>query len=1176
MRTRLSLMLLLAVFTCGLTACGDDDRAPLDGGADDANVTPDGGTDAVVDTEGPRVLRSDPTDEAPGVPTDRTLTIEMSEPVQAGGAVVASSADGTIDVDVTVGDDARFLYVTGTWPLASTVEVVVDEWEDLAGNAQVAAFSFSFDTEATNAPRVVSATPAEGATGVDSALAEARVAFDRSMDTAAGAVTLLGAGAGVVGELAWEDDTLVIPLAGLDADTAYGLSLDGFLGADGTPLATGPVLGDGVLDFTTGADETAPRVVDSSPMEGQTAVPVTLETVELRFSEPMDSSVGEATLVVDDERTVLRGTWSEGDARLSLRVPANFPYEVDVHVELVGFTDAAGNALDGAPILVDGALDFVASDDTVTPAVVLTVPAEGATGLDPILLPFEDDQISIAFNKAMDTTRSEIVLDDGARSLTLPVRWNLSGSVMLLDVEGLLYAGREHRIDLTSVVDPAGRAVSATDAYTVDGVVDFATLAPTGESCRYALQTPQATEIEAGVFQWTIAAGAVEVQNGAFRTCDSSTAPDAVMLVPKVSGDTVLRVDVEGANADEVTVEIYRHDCDPRATTANDARVVCSPPRDRGNVAFATGAAGDYFVWVAQTSGTFDGATVTVRELASAPPGESCDVPLEIGDASGFYTAPATTGDFHVWDIPGGSFVGLDRTVGDELPGQFTCDSNGTSSDGVIRFTKTSPTSVLQVDAVRTSSCSTCSPAIEVSSGPCDVRLPGSVSEACDTSVSTGASATFFDITGDAGDRWIWLGGQDIDNPEGVTGVRVSVREIEPALGDSCATAVPLVLGDNTVTADRPYDLDRPSCLDERAALTWYSFTPSEASVNVAFDVPAAVGALQGGSEIGCSDDPIVSASVFATPGSSVCFALASTAGVTRITLGEAPYDGIRGTLVDLGVDRGAQSLVADNWMAMTPTYVYLGEGDDTAVRVRRDTPMPALELFTTGFSTANVGESAVAVGERVFGLEDGTSAAVRVRQYFDETGAQNLVDWDTGSSWDGLGTRAIAYDGTDLLVATYSTSAAARVYRLDPSAPGAAVELGRNDHLTYVTGVAGDATYVYLAGRLDGDAAAEGLYRIARADLGTSTVVPELIGLFDVDTFSNPIVLHTTATSTYAYTREVGASVLAYRVSGTPRFMGIVASGFSSTIYEGLTLDPSLPALFVNDGNTVPFYRID
>ena len=54
------------------------------------------------------------------------------------------------------------------------------------------------------------------------------------------------------------------------------------------------------------------------------------------------------------------------------------------------------------------------------------------------------------------------------------------------------------------------------------------------------------------------------------------------------------------------------------------------------------------------------------------------------------------------------------------------------------------------------------------------------------------------------------------------------------------------------------------------------------------------------------------------------------------------------------------------------------------------------------------------------------------------------------------------------------------------------------------------------------------------------------------------------------------GASVLAYRVSGTPRFMGIVASGFSSTIYEGLTLDPSLPALFVNDGNTVPFYRID
>jgi hypothetical protein len=1183
MRTRLSIVLWLGVFACGVSACGDDDRAPLDSGMEDAPSS-DSGSDGgvVVDTEGPRALRSDPADEATGIPLDRTITIELSEPVRS-GAVVVSTDEGELDVDVDVGDDARFVTVTGAWPLATTIEVVVDEWMDLAGNAQVEPFAFSFATVSSNAPQVVSTTPAEGATDVDPTIEVARVELDRAMDTTVGAVTLLGDDDATVGALVWESDRVLnVPLVGLSANARYGLSFDGFLGADGTPLAIGPVLGDGVLDFTTGDDEVAPRVIDSAPMEGQLAVPTTLATIELRFSEPMDAEVGVATLVIDAERTALRGTWSENGARLTLRVPANFPFEADVRVELEGFADRAGNALDGAPILIDGALDFVASDDTITPAVVLSVPAEGATGLDPILLPFEDDQISIAFNKAMDTSRTEIVLDDGPRALTLPVRWNLSGSVMLIDVEGLLYAGREHRIDLTDVVDPGGRAIPATDAYSGDGAIDFSTLAPTGESCRYALQTPQATEIEPGVFEWTIAAGAVTVQDGAFRLCDSATAPDAVVLVPKLADDTVLRVDVDGANADEVTVEIYRAQCDPRAVTASDARVVCSPPRDGGNAAFATGAAGDYFVWVAQTSGTFDGATVTVRELPAPPTGERCEAPFEIGDTSGFYTAPTMAGGFHVWDIPMGSLIGLDRSSGG-TDGAFTCDTGeDTNADGVIRFTKTSATSVLQVDAVRTETCTSCNPVIEVSSGPCDVRGAGFVSEACDSSVSTGTGQAWLDVAGAAGDRWIWLGGQDLDKPSGVAGTRVSIREVEPQLGDSCATAIPLSLGDNAVTPNRPYDLDRPSCLSQRSALTWYSFTPSETSVSVALDVAAPFGARQGAQELGCSATAALGGSVFATPGTPVCFALASGSGVTRVTVDEAPYDGIRGTLVDLGVDSGGPSLVSDNWMAMTPTYVYLGVSNNTAVRFRRDAAMPALEVFSPPadspmrFSTANVGYSAVAVGERVFGLEDATTAAVRVRQYFDESGALDVRDWDTGSSWGGLATRAIAYDGTDLLVATYSSSAAVRIYRLDPTTPGPAVDIGGNDHLTYVTGVAADATHVYLAGRLDGDETLEGLFRIARADLTTSSTIPERIGFFDADTASNPIVFHTTPTATYAYTRELGASVLAFRVSGTPRFMGVIASDFASTIYEGLTFDPALPALFVNNGNDIPFYRID
>lgn len=231
---RFTLLTLLVAF-----ACGDDDRMPLDGGSSDGATD-----DARVDTVPPFVVATDPADEAEGVATDRPVVVFFSEPMRAEVGTASAAANGeafTLGAG-TWDESGRELRFAPVLPADATIEVSLEGLEDRAGNALVD-YEFSFVTVDARAPRVTSATPAEGAEDVALAF-EARFEVDEALASDRGAAALVG-GTGVVGTPRFESGVLVVPVSELVADTRYALVLSDFADPSGNLLDGGEVLGDG-------------------------------------------------------------------------------------------------------------------------------------------------------------------------------------------------------------------------------------------------------------------------------------------------------------------------------------------------------------------------------------------------------------------------------------------------------------------------------------------------------------------------------------------------------------------------------------------------------------------------------------------------------------------------------------------------------------------------------------------------------------------------------------------------------------------------------------------------------------------------------------------------------------------------------------------------------------------
>ncbi len=1180
---------LLSLSLVALLACGDDDGRIPDGGVADGSMD-DGGTDGGTDTIAP-TYTTDPTNGEEDVEISRAFVVSFSEPMNESVGTIEASVEGEAValVNRTFSEDGTELVARFAWPANATVSVRLEGFADLAGNAASDA-TVSFQTVDTTPPVVTESTPDEGATVA--LPSELTVRFSEPMDVAVGTLSLVG-GPGAIGVPVWTTDSFTVSLAGLAYDTEYSVVLTGFADVAGNALDRVAFLGDGALDFTTGPDTDAPSVVASSPSEGQVEVTIGTQVIVVDFSEPM-ASAGTIAITSDAgmSTTGIAPSWSRGATRATFAVPDLLDVEAAYEVDFDGFTDVAGNALDGAPYLVDGVLDFVTGEDLFPPYVLATTPEENATNV-----PFATNRIVVAFSEAMDTSRTTATLQSSSLGdFELTGTW-IGDTVLELDTTNVLVAGQSYRVDLSAFTDAGGAALRTDHPYLGDGVLELSTVIPTGESCPDAFDAERAT-VEGARHTWTFADNGVLTVDGGGAFCDSngSTSPDGVVRFRKASADTVLHVVARGlSSSDQLNVEILRGACDPTAATAEAARTRCMSRRNRHEL-FVPGAPGDYFVWVSDVSTLFDGAEVSITEIAAPPAGESCDAPFEVG--SRFYTAPTEAGGFHVWEIPSDAIVAHDRSLtGAE---SFLCDENAlVGNDAVLAFPKTSDTSIVQVQ-------------IEATGDELVVDLTGACDAAADTGIceDTVSGARTYELFGAAGPRHVWIADDNEGSATAPTfpavfgpAVTIRVREVEPTPGGSCATAIPITPGATIpVTPNNPQRIGVPSCFGT-GGITWYRYTASQRLALVTTNGIGGVAVTEapGATELGCSSDGSAQfAWGIVDAGDEVCVGVASTPGITSIGIEEIDYRGVDGRVT--AILPGQSEWGSEEWLVATPSYVYLS-ASISGYLFRAPRAGGELQRIYWPLPDTDprdlLGNGAVAVGEDLFTLDDRrgdtdpmTIDPPRLHRWREVAGVLTPEVWDTGFEWPNVPVDGIGHDGTTLIMGSGRPSTApsavpppVQFFAAEIGAPGVTY-LGSNDSLQDVSALAVTADWILVAGRLGGTS---GIYRLRRADLADpSAPVEEL--------FSTPSVTLSEDNAGLAFFPSPAPgvpSVLYFRsyndarirfildADGTsPRFVGTLGpAGRANTDYV-LAGDPSTPALFytsdVGSAGSPTWYRLD
>lgn len=215
-----------------------------------------------------------------------------------------------------------------------------------------------------------------------------------------------------------------------------------------------------------------PSVTDSSPVEGAASVPLSTSEVSFTFNVAMDTSVG--TLVPGAGLTLGAAVWTDNQ-HLKAPITSALVNNANYTVQLNGFLNTRGKALDGTIYLGDGKLTFSTGPDVTAPTVVDGSPAEGATGV----LPENTQYVVITFSEPMDKTmgKADLYLN-GTKTTTLTPVWASDGFSVTYDVQFKLKYSAAVRVVLTGFKDKSANALNSTP-YLGDGALTFSTGADT-------------------------------------------------------------------------------------------------------------------------------------------------------------------------------------------------------------------------------------------------------------------------------------------------------------------------------------------------------------------------------------------------------------------------------------------------------------------------------------------------------------------------------------------------------------------------------------------------------------------------------------------------------------------------------------------------------------------------
>jgi methionine-rich copper-binding protein CopC len=257
-------------------------------------------TGATADTTPPSVTSTTPANNATAVALNTAISASFSEamnPSTVTAADVTITSPGPTPVTGTVsyvGTTMTFTPATALAPNTTFIGTIGIGAQDLAGNALVSPFTWTFTTGAaadTTPPTVASTTPANGVTAV--ALNTAiSASFSEAMNpttlTAADVTVTSPGPTAVAGNVTYSGTTMTFtPTAVLSASTVYTVTIT----TAATDLAGNHLQANYAWSFTTGVapDVTPPTVSSINPVNGKTNFFIN-NVVTATFDEAMASA----------------------------------------------------------------------------------------------------------------------------------------------------------------------------------------------------------------------------------------------------------------------------------------------------------------------------------------------------------------------------------------------------------------------------------------------------------------------------------------------------------------------------------------------------------------------------------------------------------------------------------------------------------------------------------------------------------------------------------------------------------------------------------------------------------------------------------------------------------------------------------------------------------------------
>ena len=423
-------------------------------------------TGTAPDITAPSLSSSSPADNATGVGLTANISLTFSENIVAVAGkniyVKKSADDSTVETisatsaQVTVSGTTATINPAVNFEYSTSYYIVVDAgaFTDSATN-NFAGFSSStslnFTTLAdTVAPTLSSSTPADNATGVGIG-SNISLTFSESVTAVSGKNVVLKKTAddsviqtfSVTGSRVSVSGTSVTidPTDDLDYSTSYYVTVDAGAFKDAANNAYAGISSSTALNFTTGADTTAPTLSSSTPADNATGVALTAN-ISLVFSENVIAVSGKnITLKKSSDNSTVQTFSVTGSgvtvsgSTVTVNPSSSFSYLTGYYllIDSGAFKDSSNNVYAG--ISSSTALNFTSVADTSNPTLVSTTPADNATGVATaanLIFEFSENIAAVSgknvvIKKSSDNSTFESI------SVTNSVRVTVSGDTVTIN-----------------------------------------------------------------------------------------------------------------------------------------------------------------------------------------------------------------------------------------------------------------------------------------------------------------------------------------------------------------------------------------------------------------------------------------------------------------------------------------------------------------------------------------------------------------------------------------------------------------------------------------------------------------------------------------------------------------------------------------------------------------------